>query len=532
MKRSTALFLSATFAFSFMSSLVSAQRLIYCSEASPEGFDVALYAAGTTLDAASRPLLNRLVEFESGKTSIGPGLAEKWDVSEDSMEYTFYLRKDVKFHTTKYFKPTRVFNADDVIFSFERQRDKSHPWYSYLPGASYEYFNSMGMDTLVKEIVKVDDYTVKFVLSRPEAPFLANIAMDFASIFSKEYADQLQKNNKMEQLNQFPVGTGPFIFESYKKDAVIRYKANDDYFRNKQKIKNLIFSITKDASVRVQKLKKGECDVMPYPNPSDVASLKEDPKLQVLEGAGLNIAYIAFNTQKAPFDKPEVRRALNMAVDKKAIVEAVFEGGGQVAKNPIPPTMWSYNDDLPEDKYDPEGAKALLEKAGIKDLKVELWAMPVNRPYMPNARRTAEMIQADFAKIGVSTEILSFEWGEYLKRSSDTKRDAVVILGWNGDNGDPDNFLGVLLGCSGVGGANRAQWCYKPFDDILQKARTTSHIEERTKLYREAQEIFRDQAPWIVLAHSTVYMPMSIKVKNYKLDPFSKHMFEDVDISK
>lgn len=510
----------------------SAKTLVYCSEASPEGFDPAPYTSGTTFDASSKPVYNRLVEFEAGTTNVIPGLAESWEISDDGLEYTFNLRKDVAFQSTDFFTPTREFNADDVLLTFNRQRDKTSPWNEYTTGISYEYFDSMDMTTLIEDIIKVDDHTVKFKLTRPEAPFIANLAMDFASVISKEYADQLEADGKKENLNQFPVGTGPFSFVAYQKDAVLRFKANPDYWGGKQKIDDLVFAITADPAVRMQKLKAGECHIAPYPAPADIAGLQADPNLVVEEQPGLNVAYMAYNTLIAPFDKPEVRRALNSAINKDAIIEAVFQGSGQVAKNPIPPTMWGYNDAIQDDKYDPEAAKQALADAGVKDLKMKVWAMPVSRPYMPNARRTAELIQSDFAKVGVDVEIVSMEWGEYLKKSSEKTRDSAVILGWTGDNGDPDNFLGVLLSCAGVGNNNRAQWCYEPFDSLLQKARVISDIDERTKLYEQAQVEFKEQAPWATLAHSTVFMPMSKKISGYKMDPLGSHRFDGVDISE
>lgn len=130
-----------------------------------------------------------------------------------------------------------------------------------------------------------------------------------------------------------------------------------------------------------------------------------------------------------------------MALDKKALIEAVYQGNAEVAKNPIPPTMWSYNNAVEDDAFDPEAAKKMLEEAGVKDLSMEIWAMPVQRPYMPNARRAAELMQSDLAKVGVNVEIVSYEWGEYLKKSMEEGRKGAVILGWTGDNGDPDNFL-------------------------------------------------------------------------------------------
>ncbi len=221
-----------------------------------------------------------------------------------------------------------------------------------------------------------------------------------------------------------------------------------------------------------------------------------------------------------------------MAIDKEAIVDAVFQGTGVVAKNPIPPTMWSYNEAIEDDPYDPEAARQMLEDAGVTDLSMKVWAMPVQRPYMPNARRTAELIQEDLSEIGVDVEIVSYEWGEYLERSSAEDRDGAVILGWTGDNGDPDNFLGVLLSCPAVGGANRAQWCNEEFTDLINQAKTTSDQEERARLYEEAQALFKEQAPWATLAHSTVFMPMRAEVQGYVMSPLGQHQFDGVDLAE
>jgi dipeptide transport system substrate-binding protein len=525
LKLATGLMLGALFAGS-----VSAKTLVYCSEGSPEGFDPALYTSGTTFDASSHPIYNRLAEFEVGTTNVIPGLAERWEASADGLSYTFHLRKGVRFHQNKNFTPSRDFNADDVIFSFERQRVESHP-YNKVSGGTWEYFDGMDMPSLIKSVEKVDDYTVRFSLNRPEAPFIANMAMDFASILSAEYGNQMLAAGTPEMLNQAPIGTGPFQFVGYQKDSVIRYKRNAAYWRGASKLDNLVFAITPDNSVRYQKLKAGECHVMPYPNPADIAGMKADPAITMMEQEGLNVGYLAYNSTQKPFDNPKVRKALNMAIDKKAIIDVVFQGSGQAAKNPIPPTMWSYNNSIQDDPYDPEGAKKMLAAEGVSNLSMKVWAMPVQRPYNPNARRMAELIQADFAKIGVTVEIISYEWGEYLSRSRALDRDGAILLGWTGDNGDPDNFLAVLLGCAGVENSNRAQWCHKPFDDLIQKAKVTTDVKERTRLYQEAQVVFKDQAPWATIAHSVVFMPMRSEVKGYKVHPLGGHIFYGVDIA-
>ncbi len=508
---------------------VQAKTLVYCSEGSPEGFTPSLYTSGTTFDASSRQLFDKLAMFKLGTTAIEPGLATSWDISADGKTYTFHLRKGVDFHSTKFFKPTRQFNADDVIFSFERQRSKGHSFHK-ISGGAYEYFNGMSMGSLISYIEKVDDYTVIFHLTRPEAPFIANLAMDLGSIHSAEYAYKMMKAGTPDEFDQKPIGTGPFVFVSYQKDSQIRYVAHDTYWKGRAKIDKLVFAITPDAAVRYAKIQAGEAHVMPYPNPADLAAIAKDPKIKLMQQEGLNVGYLAFQTQKPPFDNVKVRQALSMAINKQAIMDAVFQGSGKIAKNPIPPTMWSYNDAVKDYEYDVAAAKKLLADAGFPNgFETDIWAMPVQRPYNPNARRMAEIIQADWAKVGVKAKIVSFEWGEYLKRSKNGEHQT-VLLGWTGDNGDPDNFLAVLLSCDAVSGSNRAKWCYKPFDDLIMQAKQISDPKERTKLYEEAQLIFKEQAPWVTIAHSVVYMPMAKNVVGYKIDPFGGHAFYGVDL--
>ncbi|WP_109574301.1 ABC transporter substrate-binding protein [Aminobacter sp. AP02] len=510
----------------------SAKTLVYCSEAAPEGFDPALYSTNSTWDASSKPIYGRLVEFENGTTNLVPGLAESWTVSDDMLTYTFKLRPGVKFQTTDYFTPTRDMNADDVVFSFDRQRLTDNPWHAYVTGANYEMYAGMDMQSSVKDITKVDDLTVKLVLSQPNASILSNLAMDLGSIVSKEYADKLAAAGTPEKLNSEPVGTGPFQFVGYQQDAVVRFKANPTFWGTKPKLDELVFAITADQTTRMQRLKAGECQIAAYPAPAEVPGLKADPNLVVMEKPGLNVAYLAYNTLTPPFDKIEVRKALNMAIEKKAILQAVFQDLGEVAKNPIPPAMWGYNNAVVDDPYDPETARKMLDDAGVKDLKMKVWAMPVSRPYMPNARRVAELIQSDFQKVGVSVEVVSYEWAEYLKRARDKERDGAIILGGTSDNGDPDNLLSYFFSCAGVGGANMANWCHQPFEDLLQKARTTVDQGERAKLYEQAQLIFKEQAPWATLDHSTVSLPMSKKVSGYVMDPLGSHRFEAVDLAE
>jgi dipeptide transport system substrate-binding protein len=242
----------------------SAKTLFYCSEKSPANFDPGTTTGGNDFDASSRTIYSRLVEFEHGGTKIEPGLAESWEISDDGLTYIFHLRPGVKFHTTDYFTPTRDLNADDVIFSFERQYKTDNPWNTYLPNLTWDYYTGMDMPKYVAAWEKVDDLTVKLTLTEPNAPMLANLGMDFASIASKEYADQLAASGNMADFSTKPIGTGPFQFVDYQLDSVIRYKAHPDYYKGKEKIDELIFAITPDATARIQKvLAGGDAEVEP-----------------------------------------------------------------------------------------------------------------------------------------------------------------------------------------------------------------------------------------------------------------------------
>lgn len=510
----------------------AAKTLVFCSEGNPESLNPQIVTTTTGINAG-RPFFNNLVEFPPGSTEPVPSLAESWEISDDGLEYVFHLRRGVKFHSNETFTPSREMNADDVLFSFERQWRDDHP-YHHVGGTNYGYFKDMGMPSLLKSIEKLDDYTVRFRLNHPEAPFLGDLAMPFNSVQSAEYADQLLKAGTPEKIDEEPIGTGPFEFVSFQPDVAVRYRAFDEYWAGRPKLDTLVFSITPNAAVRLTKLKAGECHVIAFPRPGDRAAIEADPSLKFLQQEGFNIGYLALNTTRPPFDDVRVRRAINMAVDKEAIIEAVYQGAGVVAKNPIPPTLWSYNDDIEDYPYDPVAAQELMIEAGLAEgFDTDLWYIPVSRPYNPNAKRVAELIQYDLAKIGIRAKLESDTWSAYRRRVQQGEV-SMALYGWTGDNGDPDNFLDVLLGCTSarIGGNNIARWCNRDYDKLVTEAKRISDRAGRTKLYREAQVIFHDQAPWVPIAHSVVFMATRADVTGFKMDPLGRHAFEDVDLKE
>lgn len=506
------------------------KTLVYCSEASPSSFNPQLATDAPSFNASAHTVYNRLVEFGRGSTKLVPALAESWQVSRDGRTYTFKLRKGVKFHTTEFFKPTREFSADDVAFTWDRMRLKTHPFHA-VSGGSYKYFESTGVAANLANVEKVDPYTIRITLKSPDATFLATIATQWASILSGEYGEALLKKGTPEKLDQEPVGTGPFVFKRYSKDTTIRFTAHPDYWEGKAPLDQLVFTITPDPSVRFQKLRTGECQFIALPSPNDLPAMKGDPSLQVMELSGLNVGYVAMNTEKKPFNDIRVRQAMNHAINKKAMIGAIYLGNAVTAKNPIPPTIWSYNQKTVEYDYSVEKARKLLKEAGVAEgTEIEMWTLPVSRPYNPNGRKMGEMIQSDLAKVGLKVKLLTFDWPTYLAKTSKGEHQ-MAQMGWTGDNGDPDNFLNVLLGCGSVtGGNNLARWCDKKFDSLVQKARLVTDLKQRSRLYEDAQSVFRDQAPWIPVAHATVYRAMSRKVAGYRMDPFGTDQFYGVDL--
>lgn len=482
---------------------------------------------------ATRAVYNSLVEFEYGSTKIVPALAKSWKISEDGLTYTFYLKKGIHFAPTSYFDKSPELTSKDVVFSIKRQFDKSNPYHKI--GGDFKFWKALNMDDIVKDVVAIDKYTVEFILKKPEAPFLADIAMDFMGILSFEYANFLLKDGKAEELEKFPVGTGPFIFLSWKKDDKIVFKANTNYWDGRPYLDKLVMKVMSNSLARANELKEGNIHIMDFPDPGDLKELEKDPNIKLIRQEGLTLGYLAYNTEKKPFNNTLVRQALNYAIDVKSIVKAVYGDLGKVATNALPPTIWSYDKNIKGYQYNPQKAKKLLKKAGYEDgFDIDIWAIPVPRAYNPNGRRTAEIIQKDLAKVGVKARIVSYDWQTYLKKVSFGEHD-MALLGWTSDNADPDNFMYTLLNKNVAlkkPSKNRAFWKNDAFSILTDKAKGIRDKKKREKLYKKAQAIFNEEAPWLPIAYTIVVEPMLKSVHGFKLDPTGKRRFKEVWLEK
>jgi dipeptide transport system substrate-binding protein len=502
----------------------AAGTLTVCTEAAPEGFDLAQHTSAVVNDAVGKTVYDQLLALKRGSVDIVPALAERWDISADGLQYTLFLRKGVKFQTTPWFKPTRDMNADDVVFSIRRLMDRDSPWRKAAPNG-FIAWDSYGMADDVKTFEKVDAMTVRFTLHKPTAPFLLNLTQfNTASVYPAEYGEQLRKSGKLETLNVQPVGTGPFVFRSYQKDAVLRLAGNPAYWGGAPQIDHLIFAITPDANVRVQRLKAGECLVGANMRAETVSAL-EGSEVRANGLVGLPSSFIALNTKRPFLSDRRFREALALAFDKKSYIQSVYNGKAKPSTTFLPPTVWGHDATLPE-RFDIERAKALVKASGYDGTEFTI-ATRIGGSI--DGKRAAELMQGDWARIGVKVKLQMMEWGELLKRSGRGEHD-ITFLGWVG-NGDPDNYFTPVLTCAALaGGSNRSQWCNPAFDELIAAARGSVDRNRRTELYREAQRILYDELPLIPTVYPMYFNALHQRVKGFIDSPQANLDFRGVSL--
>ena len=502
--------------------------ILYCSESAPVNFNPQLDTSATTSDATAHQLYDRLLDFDAETGRIVSSLASSWRVSEDGLTYTFQLRKEVAFHSTSYFTPSRTFNADDVLFSINRWRQPGHPFHD-ISGGRYPYFESLGIAQNIQTVKRINGYRVEIILKERDSSFLANLATDFSVILSKEYADTLVNRSQPERIDHYPVGTGPYKFESYRKDHYIRYRAHEAYWQDKDSTDRLIYDITPKSSLRLAKLMTGECDAIAFPAQTELDIIRNRPDLELAEKPGLNVGFWAFNTQRPPFDNPDFRQALAHAIDKNTLLEAVYFDSASRAKSLLPVASWAYQNDAEDTAYNPVLAKRLLDKAGIEPgFTMTIWAMPIERAYNPNAAKMAELIQRYLSDVGINVNIVTYDWTTFRRHLREGLHDSVLI-GWSADNGDPDNFYRPLLSCGAIpSGTNRAMWCNERYDELLNQALETEDLAKRKAIYMQVNALLNKELPIVPIAHAFRYQAYRKELKGMQINPYGSIRFGGV----
>ncbi|UUI41115.1 ABC transporter substrate-binding protein [Oceanobacillus oncorhynchi] len=502
------------------------QVLIFARGGDSESLDPASTTDGES-SRITKQIYESLLEFDKESFEVLPGLAHDWEVSEDGLSYTFYLEEGVTFHDGT------EFNAEAVKVNFERWADPDHEYAFADDGYVYSMYGTMfggflgDENHVVEEINVVNDHEIEFVLSQPLGFFLQNMAMTYFPITSpaalEEYGPAINEN---------PVGTGPFEFVSWAKDDSIVLDKFDDYrIEGLPKLDRVVFEVIPDNAARLIALRSGEIDIMDGLNPDDAAGVEADEGLELYERAENNIGYVGFNVQKEPFDNKDLRHAVSHAIDKEAIAEALYAGYATPASVPLPPSYMGYNDEVESFEYDPDTARELLEDAGYADgLEIELWTMPVARPYMPDPETVSEIIQNNLEEVGITVTIVREEWAPYLEKTMNGEHQ-MYMLGWSGTNGDPDYFLSSLLHGDNVGSSNREFYDNDEVDEFLNQAKLSIDQDERASFYQQAQELIADDAPMVPLVHSRPVLATTNAVENYVPHPSTSESLAEVELA-
>ena len=481
---------------------IETHGVVYCVDSSIGELNPQLYGSTPVGSSLSHQLYDRLLTINPMSQRLEGELAKKWNISRDGLRYTFYLQKGVAFHTVPWFKPSRTMNADDVLFSFNRILDSSHPYHA-VSGGHYPFFERVGFDEQISTLKKIDDYTIEFALKKPNAAFISDLASDFAVILSAEYANQLQQQQRQEQFDHLVVGTGPYLLGEIRSDEFVRMHANPNYWSQMPSLQRLVFDYTPKPTKRLAKLLTGECQVMANPAATQLAFIQNKVDLTLDEENNLNTAYLALNTQKSPLSDIRMRQAINAAINKENIVSAVYYTSGESTNNLLPPVSWAYNPNLPESNYDPAKARVLLQDIQPLPTSIELLVPLGSQTYNPNPLKSAQLIQADLTQVGIDVKITQLN-GYLLRKRIMTNNYDAILSGWNAETVDPDNFLRPLLTCKTkpVLSYNYSGWCSPHFERLLDEAISTNNIAKRIEAYQEAQELVAQELPVIPIAHA------------------------------
>lgn len=525
--------------------------LIYCTHASGFSFNPQTSDAGTSMNVVTEQIYNKL--FEISNTAIPtPILAQSYSISPDGKIITIYLRKGIKFHHTDWFKPTRDFNADDVVFSLNRvlgyetylptleqsavayKNPQYRIFHEQAKKVRFPYFESIKLNQKIESVKALNPHTVQITLFKPDASILSHLASQYAIIFSQEYAVQLNADDNLVQLDLLPVGTGPYKVKNYFRNQYVRLEKNEDYWKKDAKIKNIIIDLSTDRTGRLVKFFNGECQIASYPEVSQLGLLKENDKRYYVKSAeGMNLAYLAFNFQNAVIQDEQVRRAIAQAINRQRIIKAIYHNTATVANNIIPNISWASSVNTPDFAYDfnPTEAKKVLQD---KQLHLNMWVLNEEQVYNPAPLKTAELIKEDLNNVGVNVTIRSvtrtFLIDQLNKKSENYD---MILTGWLAGNLDPDSFMRPILSCNSASEmTNLSNWCDEDFDQLMDKALDSPNLWERAHAYNQAQELILSKLPIVPLANMKRVLVVNSRVRHIEMNPFGSLNFSTLSLRK
>ena len=455
-----------------------------------------------------------LVRYGDGTLEPEPGLATDWTIGDDGTVYTFNLREGVTFHDGS------PFNAEAVVFNFERMLNEDHPFHDTGPFPLSFFFSA------VDKVEAVDERTVKFTLKEPYAPFLSNLAYPTGLIVSPAAVEEHGKD-----FGRNPSGTGPFKFEEWDSNTRVVVTRNEEYWDGAPPLEAVVFRPITDGNTRVAEMLSGGIDMMVEVPPDNVAQFAGSGDFQVYEQAGPHVWFLILNAKEGPFADKRVRQAVNYAIDKESLVNDVLQGTAEVAAGPTPPAFaWAHNEALEPYPHDPEKAMALLKEAGAEGAELTFYVAEGGSGMLdPIAMGTA--IQADLAEVGLDVSIETYEWNTFLGEVNpglEGKAD-MAEMAWM--TNDPDTLPYLTLRTEAwpsEGGFNSGYYSNEEVDKLLEQARTSTDQAERAELYKEMQEIVHEDAPWAFVASGKQHAVTTAAVQNFRLEPSFLLLLRDV----
>jgi peptide/nickel transport system substrate-binding protein len=453
-------------------------------------------------------LYDTLVTHHDTTADLVPSLAESWETSDDGLTWTFHLRRDVRFHDGS------PFDAEAVVFSFERLLQKEHP-YVFEAGRPYQASFDM-----IETVEAVDPHTVVFRLRTPSAVFLQNLAMFPASIVSPTAV----KKHK-EAYREHPSGTGPFQLAKWNRDQQLVLEAFPQHWRGGPSLKHVIFLANRESATRLQQMKRGTAHIADDLPPAELDALAEQPGIVVQEQVGMNVAYLSLQTEKPPLDRPDVRLAIAEAIDKEQFVRIVFAGHAVPAKTLVPPKMWGHHAKLIDHAVNVQQARQRMETAAREagfslPVKLTLSVMSQPRPYLQQPIAAASYLKDALKPIGIDVTVETRDVNQHFAYVT-AGRHELALAGWSSDNSDPDNFLYSLLDPDNIHehGNNLSRYNNPEVHRLLLAGQQELDAEKRLAIYHEVQEMVLDDVPVVPLSHSEIRIAQQNTVKGYVLHP-------------
>jgi peptide/nickel transport system substrate-binding protein len=506
----------------------SAATLVYGSGGEPVNLEGGNVTDGNSI-IVHRQIYDYIVGFKPGSADIAPGLAASWKSNANFTQWTFNLRRGVKFHDG-----TNV-DADAVIFNVNRWWDPKFQFGYRDQGRTYESFGEQfggykgDPNSIVRSVTKVNDTTIRFDLTQGVPAFANLLAQGYFGIASPK-AIREQGARYGTPAGQ-AVGSGPFKFVSWRTGDRIVLAPNTTYWGAKPKVDELVFRFIRDPSARLNELKAGGIDFTVDLAPDNLAAIRADRNLRAVLKPSFNVGFLSLNTRNQYLKNDKVRQAISMAINKKEIVQAFWGNLGVSNSSFLPDTLaWANNKSLPADyKYDPQAAKRMLSEAGFPNgFTVDLWYMPVSRPYFPTPKPIAEAMAADLAAIGIKVNLRTKDWAQYLEDRNKEPGFDMYMIGWTGDYGDPDNFYSAYYGTanasadSGYNPANLAR--------LLDQGKSATTQAEKARIYAQVHEITYNANVRLPIVHSRPLAAARTYVKGWVPSPLGSEPFNTITL--